>query len=133
MGMGHNDKLKVLFILNMNIVSNIDHRLHWLLYAGSERSGEDGLPRGELQQHHHGPRQVRHQGHGLDPAQGQGGLGDQLQVTQKALVHKCSSPTEDGLDGALFRILESTFFSVLCKFYKQIPFSANLNQQFIKY
>ena len=49
MGMGHhNDKLKVLSILIMNIVSNIDHRLHWLLYAGSERSGEDGLPRGKL-------------------------------------------------------------------------------------
>ena len=76
----------MLSILNIYIVSHIDHRLHWLLYAGSERSGEDGLPRGELQQHHHGPRQVRHQGHGLDPAQGQGGLGDQLQVTQKVFI-----------------------------------------------
>ena len=46
MGMGHNDKLKVLSILIMNIVSNIDHLLHWLLRVGSERSGEDGLPRG---------------------------------------------------------------------------------------
>ena len=47
---------------------------------GAERSGEDGVQGGHLQQHDHRLREARHQGLHLDAAQGEGGVGRQLQV-----------------------------------------------------
>ena len=52
----------------------------FLYYAGSERSGEDGVQGGELELHGDWVREARHQGLHLDAAQGAGGVGRQLQV-----------------------------------------------------
>ena len=77
------------------------------LLAGPQRSGEDGLQGGDLQQHDHRVRETRHQGLHLDPSQsknrniildyfwelclGQGGLGGELKIREiQCSSQKCN-------------------------------------------
>ena len=53
--------------------------------AGPQRSGEDGVQGGDLQQYDHRLREARHQGLHLDPPQVQGRVGRQLQIIVNSL------------------------------------------------